>query len=65
MVEISRVSVQEARRQVAAGRALLVCAYPDEEKCNRMKLEGSITLSELQARLAALPKDQQLIFYCA
>lgn len=65
MVEISRVSVQEARRQVAAGRALLVCAYPDEAKCNRMKLEGSITLSELQARLAALPKDQQLIFYCA
>lgn len=65
MVEVPRLSVQEARRRVTAGQALLVCAYPDEAKCNQVRLEGSITLSELQARRAALPKDQELIFHCA
>jgi hypothetical protein len=64
MVEIQRIGVEEARRELATGRALLVCAYTNEGKCSRMKLDGSITLSELQSRLPSLPQDQELIFYC-
>ncbi|MGH7314013.1 MAG: hypothetical protein ACREJV_12635 [Candidatus Rokuibacteriota bacterium] len=30
--EVPRISVEEVRRQVAAGKALLVCACPDEAK---------------------------------
>jgi rhodanese-related sulfurtransferase len=62
--QVERVSVEEARAAVEAGRALLVCAY-DDAKCARMRLDGSITLRELEQRAASLPKDQEIIFYCA
>jgi hypothetical protein len=64
MAEVRRVTVQEARRDVAAGRALLVCAY-DDERCRQVALEGSIPLSGLAARAATLPQDQPIVFYCA
>jgi rhodanese-related sulfurtransferase len=30
-----------------------------------MRLGGSITVRELEQRAASLPKDQEIIFYCA
>jgi hypothetical protein len=65
MPDIPRIDVDEASRKVEAGQALLVCAYDDEAKCGRMKLAGSLTLSELRARQPSLPKSQEIIFYCA
>jgi len=62
---VERVSVEQARREVEAGRALLVCAYEDESKCRSMALEGSIALTDLKRRIHSLPKSQELIFYCA
>ena len=65
MAEVERISVNDARRKTKSdGGALLVCAYDDEEKCNRMKLDGSISLANLRTRLASVPKDQEIIFYC-
>ena len=65
MEQVPRMDESEARRKVQAGEALLICAYADEAKCRSMRLDGTITLSELQARLPSLPKNQTLIFYCA
>ena len=62
---IERVRPEEARREVMAGRALLVCAYDDESKCRQLALDGAITLHDLQRRAATLPRNQALIFYCA
>ena len=62
--QVERVSVERAREGVEAGRALLVCAY-DDAKCARIRLDGSITVRELEQRAASLPKDQESIFYCA
>jgi hypothetical protein len=62
--EVERVNVQDARREVESGRALLVCAY-DDAKCARVRLQGSITARELGEREASLPREQELIFYCA
>ena len=62
--DVERIGVADARQLVSAGRALLVCAY-DDDRCARVQLEGSIPLSELERRAASLPKDQQLIFFCA
>ena len=59
-----RIDVDEARRKVSAGQAILVCAYEDA-RCDRVRLEGATTLPKLQARLATVPKDQEIIFYCA
>jgi rhodanese-related sulfurtransferase len=62
--QVERVSVDTAREDVEAGRALLVCAY-DDAKCARIRLDGAITVRELEQRAASLPKDQEIIFYCA
>ena len=63
--EIERVSVEAARREVEAGRALLVCAYDDEEKCRKLRLENAVALHDLQRRVESVPHNQTLIFYCA
>jgi len=65
MADAPRIGVEEARRKVSSGEALLVCAYGDEAKCGSIRLEGSTTLTELQSRLGSLPKDREIIFYCA
>jgi rhodanese-related sulfurtransferase len=65
MTEFVRVPPQEVRQKVESGSALLVCAYDDEQKFNQNHLEGAISLSEFKSRLASLPKDQEIIFYCA
>ena len=62
---VERVGAGEARRRVAEGRAVLVCAYEDEEKCRRLKLEVAHTLRELEAGMATLARSQEIIFYCA
>jgi hypothetical protein len=65
MADVQRISVEEARRQVKANEALLVCAYDDAEKYKKVDLEGSISFSSFQSRLSSLPKNKEIIFYCA
>jgi hypothetical protein len=65
MAEVPRISAEEARQRVQSGGALLVCAYDDEAKCGSMRLEAAIMMSELRERLPSLPKDQEIILYCA
>lgn len=65
MSDIERVSVEEAHARTTGNQALLVCAYPDEAKYRMFNLEGSISLSSFQARVASLPRTQEIIFYCA
>lgn len=42
---------------------LLVCAYQDESKCEKIRIGGSISLSEFRARLGEIPKDELIVFY--
>jgi hypothetical protein len=65
MANPARVTPQEIYPRVQAGQALLVCAYADEAKCRSMQLEGAISLREFQSRLPGLPKDQEIVFFCA
>jgi rhodanese-related sulfurtransferase len=65
MQEPVRVSPQEARQKVTAGSALLVCAYGSKEKFKKNHLQGAISYREFKSRLESLPKDQEIIFYCA
>lgn len=64
MAETQRVQVQEARNKVQDGVALFVCAYDSEEMCSGLRLQGSMTLGELNSRLSGIPKEQEIIFYC-
>ena len=57
-----RIPPEEARKKVLAHEALFVCAYEDDEKFKRMRLEGALSFNEFKARVAALSKDQEIIF---
>ena len=65
MAEVPRISALDARRRVQQGQALLVCAYDDDAKCSQMRLEGATTIRELRESLSSLPKDREIILYCA
>ena len=64
-MEPVRMPAGEVYGQVKAGKALLVCAYPDEAKCSTMKIEGAISRTEFESRLPGIKKDQAIVFYCA
>ena len=63
MPQATRITPQDTRKKVAAGQAMLVCAYEDPEKCRRHNLEGSLNFQELWRRRPG--KQQEIIFYCA
>ena len=65
MKEITRIPVEEAHQKTSAGQALLVCAYDDEAKCRTFNLKGSVSLNNFESKAKSLPKNQEIIFYCA
>lgn len=60
-----RIGPEEAYRHVKAGEALLVCGYEDEETFKTMRLDMAMSFGEFQKRLPTIPKEQEIIFYCA
>jgi len=60
-----RIAPKEAYEKVKAGQALLVCGYEDEEKFKAMRLEMAVSFEEFQKMFPALPKDKEIVFYCA
>ena len=63
MAEIPRIGVEETHERVMAGRALLVCGYEDEERCNKIAVKGAMSLARFQSLLPSLPRDREIIFY--
>jgi hypothetical protein len=60
-----RMSPEQAYQNVMAGQAILVCGYDDEATFQKMRLDMAISFGEFRKRLPTLPKDQEIIFYCA
>ena len=64
-IDVALITPEDARARVKAGKALLVCAYPEEWTFQEMRLEGAISLKTFEKRLSSVSKDQEIIFYCA
>jgi hypothetical protein len=62
---VERIEPTTARADTTAGKALLVCGYEDDAKCRKARLEGSIPFARFAAMTSTLPKDKEIIFYCA
>jgi len=62
--EMARISVQQARRKVRGGKALLVSAYEDDLSFYAIALEGAISIHDFRKRYGQFPKDKLVIFYC-
>jgi hypothetical protein len=66
MADAPRITVQEVLEAKKRNPDLpIVCAYDDEEKCGRMRIDDALTLAELEARLHDVPKSTPIVFYCA
>jgi hypothetical protein len=62
---VERIDPQAARVHLTSSNALLVCAYDSAEKCRANPINNAMTLAEIEARAASLPRSQEIIFYCA
>ena len=62
---VERIEPTTARADTAAGKALLVCGYEDDAKCRKARLEGSIPFARFASMVSTLPRDKEIIFYCA
>lgn len=65
MAELIFITADDARRKAESKEALLVCAYPEDEKFRKFHLAGAMSLKTFEAGLATIPKNQEIIFYCA
>lgn len=65
MSEPERVTAEEVYDKLKSGKALLVCAYEDEEKFKKLQLEGAISFGAFKSKLPSLSKGQEIVFYCA
>jgi hypothetical protein len=63
MAEPKRITPEEVHQKLKAGKTLLVCAYEDEAKFKKMRLQGAISFNEFKSRLPSLQKDQEIVFY--
>jgi hypothetical protein len=64
-MEPERISPAEVHERLESGKALLICAYSDEEMCKTMNLQGSISLGEFESTVSSVSSDQEIVFYCA
>ncbi len=60
-----RIDVEQARRDVQSGGALLVCGYEEPEKFEQNHLQGAMSLSDFESQIDSIPREQEIIFYCA
>jgi hypothetical protein len=65
MNEVPRITPEEIYPKLRSGDALLVCAYDDDAKFRRNRLEGAIPLAEFRSLRPTLPKGREIVFYCA
>ena len=65
MAEVIRITPEETFQKLRAGKALLVCAYDSDEQFKSLQLDGAISFSEFRTKFPSLPKDQEIVFYCA
>lgn len=63
MLEDVLIGPGEASRLSEAGKAVLVCAYRDERRCQRIRLQGALTFGEFLRRRSSMSKDMAVVFY--
>jgi hypothetical protein len=63
MAEPKHITPEEVHQKLKSGKVLLVCAYEDEAKFKKMRLQGAISFNEFKSKLSSLEKDQEIVFY--
>lgn len=60
------ISAQDAHAKLEMDPgAMLVCAYEKGEKFEKHRLEGAIPFDQFRSQEGKIPKNREIIFYCA
>jgi len=63
---VERIPPKQAHTHMQSdAESLLVCAYDSEEQFQQNHLEGAMSLSDFTSQVDEIPKDKEVIFYCA
>jgi hypothetical protein len=57
------VSPKDIYEKVQTGEALLVCAYPDDEKFAKNHLKGAISFKDFEAQIEDAGQSKLIVFY--
>ncbi len=57
------VTPKDIYEKVQTGEALLVCAYPDDEKFAKNHLKGAISLKDFEAQIKDAGQSKLIVFY--
>ena len=61
-----KIKARDLRGRMGSSDApLLVLAYEDDKSFRAYGVDGAIPFSEFQAQLPSLPKEREIVFYCA
>jgi len=61
--DVERVSPADVYEKVQTGEALLVCAYPDDEKFAKNNLKGAISLKQFETMAKDAGQSKLIVFY--
>jgi hypothetical protein len=64
MAAYELIPAEQAIRDRSAG-ALLVNGYDDEERWEMTQVPGAISYMDFAATLGDIPRDAEIMFYCA
>lgn len=65
MNQVPRVTPEEIYPKLRAGEALLVCGYDSDDRFRQVHLEGALSFSQFKSLRPTLPRDREIVFYCA
>ena len=66
MHEVPRVNPEEIYPKLRSGEAPpVVCAYDSDARFRQVHLEGAMSLEEFKSLQSTLPRDREIVFYCA
>jgi hypothetical protein len=60
------ISAETVRRKMESGQdVMFVCAYDDDAKCKNTGVSDGLSFSQFKRQQASIPKDRQIVFFCA
>jgi hypothetical protein len=66
MADVARISPKDLKARLdGPNPPLLVLGYEDEESWRKYRLEHAIPFAAFRDQADALPRDREIVFYCA
>lgn len=66
LASVERINVVDLQKQVAAGNVVIIdVRHPEQYAAGHIKGARSFPMTDIEARASELPRDKQIVTYCA